>query len=110
MIRRGVLNGNIPSAVFDTAATLSCAPTTAPLRNILVRPEQLFMVTTGDVAPASAKLELPYDVCGEAKEVDLAPKMQGTIILSTGKCAKEGYVMVYDKEAPPPQTSRLMTK
>ena len=32
------------------------------------------MVTTDDVAPASDNVEPPYDVCGEAKEVNLYQK------------------------------------
>ena len=56
------------------------------------------MVATGDVEPSSEKAEVPYDVCGEAKEVDLVPKMRGNILLSTGKFSKEGYVSVHDKE------------
>ena len=34
----------------------------------------------------------------EAKEVDLEQKTRGNILLSTSKFAKEGYVLVYDKE------------
>ena len=34
---------------------------------------------------------------GEAKEAELVPKMQGDILLSTGKLAKKGYVSVYDR-------------
>ena len=49
---------------------------------------KVFIVTTGDVAPASEKEKLPYDVCGEDKEVYLVPKIRGNILLSTGNFAK----------------------
>ena len=73
------------------------------------------MVATGDVALESEKAKLPYDVCVEAKEVDLEQKTRGNILLSTSKFAKEGYVLVYDKKnstytMPLPQTLRLMAK
>ena len=48
------------------------------------------MVATVDVVPESENAELPYDVRGEAKELDLIPKMQGNILLSTGNFQKKG--------------------
>ena len=55
------------------------------------------MVVMGDVESASDKSELSYGVRGEAREVDLVPKMRENIPPITGRFAKEGYVSVYDK-------------
>ena len=64
LIQRGLLNRTIPSKLYDTTATSSCAPTNTPLRNMGVRSYKLFMVATGDISPELEKAELPYDVHG----------------------------------------------
>ena len=75
MIQRGVQNGTISSTVSDTAATWSFVPTNSSLKKTGIKSNKVFMVATGDVAPASEKAELPYNVRGEAKKVYLVPKM-----------------------------------
>ena len=74
LIQRGLLNITIPSEVSDTATTSICASTNKPPQNTGIKSKTFFMVTTDDVAPASDNVEPPYDVCGEAKEVNLYQK------------------------------------
>ena len=53
-----------------------------------MKSNKVLMVKMFYVELASDQAELPYDVHGQAKEVDLAPKMRGYILLITVKFAK----------------------
>ena len=53
LIGRGVINGTIPSAVSNNAATSGCAPTNSPLRKMGIKSNKAFMVVKVDVSPES---------------------------------------------------------
>ena len=81
-IRKGILNGTIPSAVYNTAATSRFIPTGR-------QSTKVFQTPTGHKSPASKIRLLDHDLRSPANEVHMMPELTETTLVSAAKLAKE---------------------
>jgi hypothetical protein len=97
-IKRGVLNGSIPSIVADSAATSSVGTPTAPLIPTGCISNKIFQLPNGTRTAATTVSELAHNVRKPAKDVHIVPSIESNSLLSTAKFAKADYITVFDKE------------
>jgi hypothetical protein len=97
-IKKGVLDGSIPSIVPDSAATSSVGTPTAPLIPTGRISTKIFQLPDGTRTAAATVSELAHNVRHPAKEVHIVPSIETHSLLSTVKFAEAGCIMVFDKE------------
>ena len=97
-IKKGVLNGTIPSAVYDSGATAHAGMPDSPFIPTGKKSDKIFQVPTGDIIEATEIMELDLNVREPAKRVDIVPGVTTNNLLSTGKFADAGYITVFDED------------
>ena len=97
-IKKGVLDGSIPSIVVDSAATSSVGTPTAPLIPTGHISNKIFQLPNGTRTAAATVSELAHNVRQPAKEVHIVPSIETHSLLSTAKFAEAGYITVFDNE------------
>ena len=95
-VKRGVLDGTIPSAISDTGATSSAGLIGDPYIPTGVKSKKLFHMPNGTTAPASNVCKLQHNLRDPARTVDMVPGLVDASLLSTSKLATAGYITVYD--------------
>jgi hypothetical protein len=99
IIKKGVLNGSIPSIVTDSAATSSVGtPTATPLIPTGRISNKIFQLPDGTRAAAGTVSELVHNVWKPAKDVHIVPSIESNSLLSTAKFAEAGYITFFDNE------------
>ena len=98
LLKRGVLDGTIPSAVSDTGATSSAGLSSDRTSFCATgqRSTKVFRLPNGSAAPASEVRILQQPLCDPARTIGMVPSLCGTSLLITIKLANAGYVTVYD--------------
>jgi hypothetical protein len=97
-IKKGVLNGSIPSIVADSAATSSVGTPTAPLIPTRRISNKIFQLPDVTRTAAATLSELAHNVRQPAKGVHIVPSIQSNSLLSRAKFAKAGYITVFDNK------------
>ena len=100
LLKHGVLDGTIPSAVSDTGATFSTGLSSdgASFCAKGQRSTKIFCLPDGSDAPASEVRLLQQPLRDPARTIDMVPSLRGASLLSTNKLANAGYVTVYDED------------
>ncbi len=98
IIKKGVLNGSIPSIVADSAATSSVGTPTAPLIPTGHKSNKIFQLPDGRRTAAATVSELVHNVQQPAKDVHITPSIESNSLLSTAKFAEAGHITVFDNE------------
>jgi hypothetical protein len=98
IIKKGVLNGSIPSIVADSAATSSVRTPTAPLIPTGRISNKNFQLPNGTQTAATTVSKLAHNIRQPAKDVHIVPSIKSNSLLSTTKFAKAGYITVFDNE------------
>jgi hypothetical protein len=80
--KEGILNGSIPSAAYDTAATSSCGKYGDPFIPTGRQSTKVFQTPTGHKAPASEIRLLEHDLRSPATEVHMMPELTETTLVS----------------------------
>eukprot|EP00804_Cyclotella_cryptica_P004232 CCRYP_014565-RA/>CCRYP_014565-RA protein AED:0.39 eAED:0.39 QI:0/0/0/1/0/0/3/0/607 len=96
-IKRGIVNGSVPSVVSDTGAT-STVPymTHSHTTHSNVPSTKTFMLPTGTTTTATTQAHLLLNVRTPANTVDIVPNLHQTL-LSGSKFADANYTAVYNK-------------
>jgi len=77
-IKEGILDGTIPSAAYDTAATSSCGKYGDLFIPTGRQSTKVFQTLTGRKAPASEIRLLEHDLRSPATEVHMMPELTET--------------------------------
>ncbi|KAL7527578.1 hypothetical protein ACHAWF_006212 [Thalassiosira exigua] len=94
-IRVAVERGDIPSAVADSRATLSCGMTGDPYIHTDEPSGKMFHMPDGNTAAAANKSKLHHEVRGPSRTVDMVHAPEHNSLLSTGKFAEAGYATLF---------------
>ena len=95
-LRRGVLNGSIPSAVVDSGATSSVGTPTDPFAKTSRHSNKVFRLPNGATEEAREIGELATNVRTPARDVHITPGITKTSLLSTAKFSDAGYTTIFD--------------
>jgi hypothetical protein len=95
-ICQGVLNGSIPLAVRDTAATSNAFLPSAPTLPSGTVSTAVFHLTNGATATATMIHKLHHNLREPAHSVNIVPFLVGNSLLGTFKIVKAGYKAIYD--------------
>ena len=95
-LKKGILDGSIPSGVSDTGSTSTAGKDNDPFQKINIKSNKIFHLPTGGTTAASKIAKLHMNVQEPAKTVDIVPELDQTL-LSSSKFADAGYTVVYDK-------------
>ncbi len=87
-MKKGVLNGTIPSAVSDTGATLSAFLKKDPSRTMGELSTTVIHLPDGAIAPATTRNKLLHNVHEPAPSVNIVPALVKNSLLSTNKFGK----------------------
>ena len=93
-----VVNGSIPSAVYDSGATVHAGMPDSPFIPTGKKSDKIFQVPIGDIIEASERMKLDLDVREPAKRVDIVSGVTTNNLLSTGKFADAGYITMFDQD------------
>ena len=77
-LKRGIMDGTVPSACADTGATSSAGTPTDPFKTCGIKSTKVFSMPTGTKAPATEPKELLLDVDVPANEVHIVPNLEQT--------------------------------
>ena len=97
-LKRGVLNGTIASAAWDTACTSNAGKVGDPYIQTSVPSTKVFAVADGHRTPASNVAKLHHNIREPARTVDMVPALADQSLLSGGKFAEAGYISICDGE------------
>ena len=97
-IKKGVLDGTIPSAAWDTACTSNAGKPGDPFLPTGLKSSKVFALADGRPAPASTVAKLEHGLREPARTVDMVPALRGNSLLSGGKFAEAGYISICDGE------------
>jgi hypothetical protein len=97
-IKKGVLNGSIPSILADSTATSSIGTPTAPLIPTGRISNKIFKLLNGTQTAATTMSKLVHNVRQPAKDVHIVPSIKSNSLLSMAKFAKAGYIKVFDNK------------
>ena len=95
-LKRGVLDGSIPSAAWDTACTSNAGRSCDPFIHTGQPSAKVFALADGRPAPATTVAKLAHNVREPARSVDIVPSLAGNSLLSGGKFAEAGYISICD--------------
>ena len=95
-LRKGILDGTIPSAVSDTGATSHALLPTAPSIPTGKRSTVIFHLPNGATAPATTIHKLHHNVREPARSANIVPELATNSLMSTSKFVDAGYTVVYD--------------
>eukprot|EP00804_Cyclotella_cryptica_P012654 CCRYP_016928-RA/>CCRYP_016928-RA protein AED:0.83 eAED:0.83 QI:0/-1/0/1/-1/1/1/0/246 len=93
IIKEGINNGSIPSAVSDTGATSTAGTLHDPFIHSKTRSTKFFMLPTGTTTAATIQAQLLLNVRPPANTVDIVPNLHQTL-LSGSKFADADYTVV----------------
>ena len=96
-LKRGVLDGTIPSAISDTGATSTAGKPGDPYTKTGIPSSKVFHLPDGSSTKVESTATLQLPVRAPANQVDIVPNLQHTL-LSGVKMADAGYTAVYDKD------------
>jgi hypothetical protein len=97
-LKKGVLDGSIPSTVSDSGATSSVGKVGDTYIQTTERSNKTFHVPTGTTATATNIAKLVHKVREPARTIDMVPAIKHNSLLSTSKFAEADYITVYDKD------------
>ena len=95
-LKKGVLDGSIPSAAYDTACTYHAGLEGDPFIPTYQPSTKHFSVATGHKTPGSRVAKLHHPVREPSRTVDIVPGLAKKSLLSGGKFSKAGYVSICD--------------
>ena len=98
ILRKGVLDGSIPSTAADSGATSGIGTSKDPSKRTGRPSLKKFILPDGNIAPATEIAEYPFNVRDPAKELHITPGIHENSLLSTGKFADANYISIFDKE------------
>jgi hypothetical protein len=93
---QGVLNGSIPLAVSDTAATSKSFLPSAPTLPTSTVSTAMFHPPNGATAAATMIHKLHCNLREQACSVNIVPSLVGNSLLITVKMVEAGYTAIYD--------------
>ncbi len=93
-LRRGVLDGSIPSTVVDSGATSSIGTPTDPFAKTGRRSNKVFRLPNGVTEEAREIGELATNVRPPARDVHITPGITDTSLISTAKISDAGYTTI----------------
>jgi hypothetical protein len=96
LIKKGVLNGSIPSIVADSAATSHIGTKHDPFIPMGRTPKKIFQLPNETRTAASTISELVHNFHQPAKDNHILPTIKTNSLLSTEKFAAAGYITVFD--------------
>jgi hypothetical protein len=100
-IKKGVLDGSIPSAVTDSSATSNVGTTRDRARKAFVatgqKLDKAFRMPNGQVEEANDMGELQHNVRHPAKDVHIVPGIEPDSLLSIPKFINANYIAIFDK-------------
>jgi hypothetical protein len=99
-LRRGVLDGSIPSAAADSGATSSIRTKSDSQHFISTgkRSDKTFRLPNGALEPALEIGHLATAVRSPARDIHITPGVDETSLISTVKFAEAGYVTIFDRD------------
>jgi hypothetical protein len=99
-IKRGVLNGTIPSIIVDSAATSNVGATRDQSSFVPTgrSSNKIFQLPNGTQTAADSISELPFDIGQLVKDIHLIPSITKSSLLSIPKTADAGYITVFDDQ------------
>jgi hypothetical protein len=95
-LRRGVLDGSIPSAVVDSGATSSVGTPTDPFAKTGQQSNKVFCLPNGATEEAREIGELATNVRALARDVHITPGITATSLISTSKFSDAGYTTIFE--------------
>ena len=95
-LKKGVLNGSIPSAAYDTACTSHAGMPCDPFIQTNTPSTNVFALADNYPIPGSNVAKLHHDVCEPARTVYMFPYLTNNSLLSGGNFAQAGYASVCD--------------
>jgi len=95
-LKKGVLNGSIPSAAWDTACTSNAGKIGDPFIPTNQRSTKVFALADGHPAPGTTIAKLHHPIREPARTVDMVPALAENSLLSGGKFAEAGYISICD--------------
>ncbi len=93
---QGVLNGTIPLAVSDTAATFNVFLPSAPMLPTDTVSTAMFHLTNGATAAATMIHKLHQNLTEPARSIKIVPSLVGNSLISTVKIVIASYTAIYD--------------
>jgi hypothetical protein len=98
-LRRGVLDGSIPSAAADSGATSSIGTKrySKHFTSTSQQSQKIFRSPNGATEQVSNIGHLPTVVRGPARDIHITPGIDETSLISTVKFAEVGYVTVFNR-------------
>ena len=97
-LKKGVLDGSIPSAAYDTTFTSHAGLEGNPFIPTDQPSTKVFTVATGHKTPGSRVAKLHHPVREPARTVDIVPGLADQSLISGEKFSKVGYVSICDNE------------
>ena len=97
-LRRGIMDGTIPSTIADSGATSGVGTADDPSHRTGEPSDKRFTLPSGAVIQATEIAAYPFDVRAPAKELHITPGVSQHSLLSTGKYADANYITVFDKD------------
>ena len=97
-LRRGIMDGTIPSTIADSGATSGVGTKDDPSRRTGEPSDKRFILPSGEVIQATEKAEYPFNVRAPANKLHITPGVSQHSLLSTGKYADANYITVFDKD------------
>ena len=98
-LRRGIMDGTIPSTIADSGATSGVGTKDDPSHRTGEPPDKRFILPSGEVIQATEKAEYPLNVRAPANDIHITPGVSQHSLLSTGKYADANYIRVFDKDS-----------
>ena len=97
-LKRGVLNGSIPSAAYNTACTSHAEMVEDPFIQTNKPSTKIFALADGHATAGSNIVKLHHNVREPARTVEIMSALKDNSLLSGGKFSQAGYVAVCDNK------------
>ena len=97
-LRRGIMDGTIPSTVADSGCTSGVGTSDDPSRRTGVTSDKEFLLPGGKILAATEIAEYPFNVRDPAKQLHITPGITTNSLLNTNKFAEANYITIFDKE------------
>ena len=97
-LRRGIIDGTIPSTVADSGCTSGVGTSDDPSRRTGITSDKEFLLPGGEIMAATEIAEYPFNVRDPAKQLHITPGITTNSLLSTNKFADANYITIFDKE------------
>jgi len=97
-LRRGIMDGAIPSTIADSGATSGVGTKDDPSHRTGEPSDKRFILPSGEVIQATEKVEYSFNIRAPANELHITSGISQHSLLSTGKYADANYITVFDKD------------